>query len=118
MVETTAEAKVCKPGYTRSSSLCFEQRLHERPRRGGVPSPRADHTAHHLALAVDEVERGRSPDAVDAPGDVAAPVDQDGRLVASLLDRPADELWILTEVDQANFETAAAELLVQRADGR
>jgi hypothetical protein len=117
-VGRTAADKVCKPGNTRRSLLCFEEGLHERAPLGRVPPACADDTPDHLALPVDEVEGGRSPDAVDAPGDVAAPVDQDGWLVAPLLDRLADERGILTEVDQANFQTAVAECLVQRADGR
>lgn len=114
----TAAAKVCKPGNTLRSSLCFEQGFDERLSRGGVPPAWADDTPDHLALPVDEVEGRWTPDTVDAPGDVAATIDQDRGLVASLLDRLADELEILTEVDQTNFQTATAELLVQRADGR
>ena len=48
-------------------------------------------SAEKLALAVDEVEGRGSPDAIGTAGHVAATVDQNGGLVATLLDRLRDE---------------------------
>jgi hypothetical protein len=96
----------------------FEESLHERARRRRIPPARADHTTDQLPLAVDEVHGGRTPYTVDAPGHIPARVEQHRGLVAALLDGLAYEGGVLAEVDQTNLETLAAELLIQRVDGR
>src|SRR5438046_2962341 len=79
---------------------------------------RANGPAEEPSLTIHEVRGGRPPHAVEAPGHVAARIEEHGRFVAALFDGLAHECHILTEVDEPHLETLAAELLVQRVDGR
>ena len=111
-------ARVRRGQGRRLAGRRLHEGLHERARLRRIPPARADHAPDQLALAIDEVERGRSPHAIETPGDVPGSVDQNRGLVAALVDRFADDLRVFPKVDEPDFETTPVELLVQRADGR
>src|ERR671919_3058324 len=95
-----------------------EQVAEERPGGGRAEVAAPDGAADEATLAVDEVDRRRAPDAVDAAGDVAALVEQDRCGVAALLHGATDQVGGLAKRDEQDLEPLALELTVQRVDGR
>jgi len=85
---------------------------------GRLPVAGADATADEPARAVDEVDRRRPPDAIDAPGDVAALIKEHRCDIPAVLHNLPHVLGRLAKVDQEDFEALLAELTVQRVDGR
>src|SRR5581483_1111999 len=70
-VGTTLAAKVRNRGNTRAGRLPHvEQRVEEGARLRRVPPAGPGHAAHEAPLAIDEVDGGWSPHAVDTAGDV------------------------------------------------
>jgi hypothetical protein len=107
---------VSSPADRRASG---SEQLADEGAGGGCPQiATADGTAYEAALPVDEVHRRWAPHAVDATGDVAAAVEQDGSGVAALRHDPTDQVGRLAEGNEQDLEPLVTKLAVQRVDGR
>jgi len=103
---------------TYSSGFRGEERLDERSSPRRAPVAGADDTRDQPATPVDEEGGRRSPHAIDPPRDLATPVDQHRRDVATLPDSTLHEFRVLPEADQEDLETLSPELAIELVDGR
>ena len=85
---------------------------------GRAPVAGALDAADQPALAIDQVRRGRTPDAVDPARHVTGGVQEDERGVPALLRRLLHEVRTLAEVHEQDLEPLGLELPVQPVDGR
>ena len=95
-----------------------EQGLDEAAAGRTVPRSGSGCPSDEPTLAVDDVERGRSPHAVGLPRHIADLVDQHGSGVAAVLHRLPDPFRVFLEVDEEDLKALAAIFLVELLDGR
>src|SRR5262249_12658500 len=95
-----------------------EQRQEQLTGGGLCPVPRADTARDQPPCAVDHVDSGWAPDAVQAAGHVPAAVDQDRGDVAPLVDDLLHVGRVLTEVDEQYLKAPALQVRVELVDGR
>jgi len=98
--------------------LYANQLLNESPSLWLAPIVCPDHHPNQAALPIDDVGRGRPPDAPVFPGHVSALVKQDRGYVVSLQDGMLDQIWLLTDIHQENLEALFLEFLVNPVNGR
>jgi hypothetical protein len=96
----------------------FQQGLDELPRLRPVPIACPDHQSDEVALPIDEVRGGRPPHTPLLPGHIPALIEQDGGNVSSLLDGPFDQVRVLADIHEEDFEALVFELAVEPVDGR
>jgi hypothetical protein len=109
----------CPSGWRGGQGEVSSTRARRRLRAAGVLQSRAPWMRPtSRALAIDQVRRGRTPDAVDPARHVTGGVQEDERGVPALLRRLLHEVRTLAEVHEQDLEPLGLELPVPPVDGR
>jgi hypothetical protein len=98
--------------------LYLQKVLNELPGLRLAPIVWPDHHPNEVALSVDDVGRGCPPYAPLFPGCLSALIEHDGSNIPPLLHGPPDQVGVLPDIHEENFETLALELTVDPVNGR